>query len=46
MSAYNDKKEVILAFNSDVEEVIATAAATSYDDNGYILAKEDTILTR
>ena len=46
MSAYNDKKEVILAFNSDVEEVIANAAATNYDDNGYILAKEDTILTR
>ena len=45
MSTYNDKKEVILAFNCDVGEVI-TAAATNYDDDGYILAKAATILRR
>ena len=46
MSAYNDKKEVVLAFNCDVGEVITTAAATNYDNDGYILAKAATILRR
>ena len=46
MSAYNNKKEVILAFNCDVGEIITTAAATNYDDDGYILAKAATILRR
>ena len=46
MSAYSDKKKVILSFNCDVGEVITTAAATNYDDDGYILAKAATILRR
>ena len=31
MSAYNDKKEVILVFNHDVGEIISVAAEASYD---------------
>ena len=46
MSAYNDKKEVTLAFNCDVGEVITTAAGTNCDDDCYILAKAATILRR
>ena len=44
MSAYNDKKEVLLVFNLDVEEAIATAAEANYDDDGYILARATHIL--
>ena len=43
-SAYNDKKEAILAFNCNVGEVITTASTTTYDDDSYILAKAVTIL--
>ena len=46
MSAYNDKSEVILAFNCDLGKFITTAAATNYDDDSYILAKTATILRR
>ena len=46
ITAYNDKKEIILAFNCDVGEVIAAAALSNYDDDGYILAKTATILRR
>ena len=46
MFAYNDKKKVILAFNCDVAEVITTAAAANYDDDGNILPKGATILRR
>ena len=46
MSAYNDKKEVLLVFNLDVEEAIATAAEANYDDDGYILARATHILRR
>ena len=46
MSAYNDKSEVILAFNCDLGKFITTAAASNYDDDSYILAKTATILRR
>ena len=46
IAAYNEGREVILAFNSDIGEVISTAASTNYDDNGYILAKAASILRR
>lgn len=46
LSAYNDKKEVILVFNQDVGEAIATAAEMNYDDDGYILAKAANIIRR
>ena len=44
MSAYNDRKEVLLVFNHDVGEAIATAAEASYDYDGYILARAANIL--
>ena len=43
-SAYNDKKEVILAFNCNVGEVLTNATTTNYGDDSYILAKAATIL--
>ena len=46
MSAYNEKKEVILAFNYDIGEFIATSAKSNYDDDGYILAKAASILRK
>ena len=46
MSAYNDKKVVLLVFNHDVGEAIATAAEANYDDDGYILARAAHILRR
>ena len=46
MPAYNDKKEVLLVFNHDVGEAIATAAEANYDDDDYILARAAHILRR
>ena len=46
MSAYNDKKEVLLVFNHDVGEAIATAAEANYNDDGYVLARAAHILRR
>ena len=47
LTAYNDKKEVILVFNQDViGEVISVAADNNYDDDGYIVAKVVNIMRR
>ena len=46
ISAYNDKKEVILVGNHDVGEVISVEAEENYDDNGYILARVAHIIRR
>ena len=46
MSSYNDKKEVILAFNYDVGEALSVAAEANFDDDGYILARAAHILRR
>ena len=46
MSAYNDKKEVILVFNHDVGEAISVAAEENYDDDGYILARATHIIRK
>ena len=46
ISAYNDKKEVILVGNHDVGEVISVEAEENYDDNGYILARVAYIIRR
>ena len=46
MSGYNDKKDVLLVFNHDVGEALATAAEANYDDDGYILARAAHILRR
>ena len=46
ISAYNDKKEVILVGNHDVGEVISVEAEKNYDDNGYILARVAHIIRR
>ena len=46
LTAYNDKKEVILVFKKDVGEAIAVASENNYDDDGYILAKAANIIRR
>ena len=46
VSAFKDKKEVILVFNQDIVEAIATAAERSYDDDDFILAKAANIIRR
>ena len=46
MSAYNDKKVVLLVFNRDVGETIATAVEVNCDDDGYILLRAAHILRR
>ena len=46
IAAYNEGREVMLAFNCDIGEVISTAASTNYGDDGYILAKAASILRR
>ena len=45
-AAYNEGREVMLAFNCDIGEVISTETSTNYDNNGYILAKAASILRR
>ena len=45
LSAYKDKKEVILVLNQNIGEAIATAAERNHDDDGYILAKNDSIMS-
>ena len=46
LSAYNEGKEVMLAFDHNIGEVITSAAGINYDDDGYILAKAASILRR
>ena len=46
LTAYNEKKEVILVFSQDVGEAISVAAESNYDDDGYILAKAANIMRR
>ena len=46
IAAYNEGREVMLAFNCDIGEVISTEASTNYDNDGYILAKAASILRR
>ena len=46
MSAYNDKKEVILIFNHDDGKVIPVAAEANCDDDGHILAWAAHIIRR
>ena len=46
IAAYNEGREVMLAFNCNIGEVKSTAAGTNYDDDGYILAKAASILRR
>ena len=46
VSAFKDKKEVILVFNQDIGEAITSTADRSYDDDGYILAKVANIIRR
>ena len=44
--AYNEGKEIILAFNYDIGEAISTSVEKNYDDDGYVLSKAASILRR
>lgn len=45
-SAYDDKMEVMLVLNQDIQAVIGTTAERKHDDGGKILAKEVNITSR
>ena len=45
-AAYNEGREVMLAFICDIAEIISTAASANYDDDSYILAKAASTLRR
>ena len=46
LTAYNEGREVLLVFNSDVGEALTSAASINYNDEGFILAKAATIIRR
>ena len=46
LTSYNEGREALLAFNSDVGEALTSAASINYDDEGFILAKAGTIIRR
>ena len=42
LTAHNEGREVLLAFNCDVGEALTSAASINYDDEGFVLAKAGT----
>ena len=46
MSSYADGREVFMAFNTDIGEVLGSSLSTNYDDEGYILAEAAKIIRR
>ena len=46
MNSYADGREILLAFNADIGEVLGISLSTNYDDEGYILAEAAKIVQR
>ena len=46
MNSYPDGREILLAFNVDVGEILGNSLSTNYDDEGFILAEAAKIVRR
>ena len=46
MKSYADRREVLLAFDADIGEVLGSSLSTNYDDEGFILAEAAKIVRR
>ena len=46
MKSYTDGRDVLLAFDADIGEVLGSSLSTNYDDEGFILAEAAKIVRR
>ena len=46
MNCFPDEREVIMAFNDDIGQVLSSSVSTNYDNEGYILAEAAKIVRR